>query len=374
MSNKVVSFIDLAGHEKYLKTTIFGVTGLFPDYGIVVIGANTGITKLTREHLGILLYLRIPIIITITKVDLAPRQVYQNLCNQLKKLLGRNSFGKVLYFISDSEKKDEETDHYLTHMIGNQDIIPIISISNKDGTNIENLHRVLYTLSPRDKWTQVKTSGSVFYIDSVFMVQGIGMVLSGTNKGSPIKLKQKMFLGPFNGQFKEVQVRSIHNSLKQNVDETIQGVQSCVAIKIVNQKETIERSMIRKGMVIIDDFNKYKNNVVKSFYARINILHHATTIKTGYSPVIHCGPIRQSAHIDLDFTASENDKKLLRSGDNKIVKFTFNYHPEFMEENMIFFFRDGTTKGVGEVLKITESLDGIILDSLETTKLLSPNT
>jgi GTPase len=31
-----------------LKTTIFGVTGLFPDYGIVVIGANTGITKLTR--------------------------------------------------------------------------------------------------------------------------------------------------------------------------------------------------------------------------------------------------------------------------------------------------------------------------------------
>jgi len=45
---KVINFIDLAGHEKYLKTTIFGVTGLFPDYGIVVIGANTGITKLTK--------------------------------------------------------------------------------------------------------------------------------------------------------------------------------------------------------------------------------------------------------------------------------------------------------------------------------------
>ena len=57
--NKITSFIDLAGHEKYLKTTIFGVTGMFPDYGIVVIGANTGITKLTREHIGILLYLNI---------------------------------------------------------------------------------------------------------------------------------------------------------------------------------------------------------------------------------------------------------------------------------------------------------------------------
>jgi GTPase len=375
-SNKIVSFIDLAGHEKYLKTTIFGVTGLFPDYGIVVIGANTGITKLTREHLGILLYLRIPIIITITKVDLAPRQVYQSLCNQLKKLLGRNSYGKVLYFISDSEKKEEETDHYLNRMIGNPDIIPIISISNKDGTNIENLHRVLYSLPPRDKWSQVKTTGSVFYIDSVFVVQGIGLVLSGTNKGNPIKLKQKMYLGPFNGQFKEVQVRSIHNSLKQNVDETMQGVQSCLAIKVVNQKELLDRTMIRKGMVIIDDISKYKNNVVKSFYARINILHHATTIKTGYSPVIHCGPIRQAAQIDLDSIskASENDKKLLRSGDNKIVKFTFNYHPEFMEENMIFFFRDGTTKGVGEVLKITDNLDGLNLESYEQTNLLPQYT
>ncbi len=162
-SNKVVSFIDLAGHEKYLKTTIFGVTGLFPDYCIVVIGANTGITKLTREHLGILLYLKIPIIITITKVDLAPRQVYQNLCNQLKKLLGRNTYGKVLYFISDSDKNNDETDHYLSHMIGNQDIIPIISVSNKDGTNIENLHRILYSLTPRDKWSHVKTWFSILY-------------------------------------------------------------------------------------------------------------------------------------------------------------------------------------------------------------------
>jgi elongation factor 1-alpha len=186
------------------------------------------------------------------------------------------------------------------------------------------------------------------------MVQGIGLVLSGINKGNPIKIKQKLFLGPFNSQFKEIQVKSIHNSLEQNINETIQGVQLCLAIKTLDQKDIIDRTMIRKGMVIIDDINKYKKNIVKSFYARINVLHHATTIKTGYSPVIHCGPIRQSAHIDLDFITDENDKKILRSGDNKIVKFTFDYHSEFMEENMIFFFRDGTTKGVGEVLNITD--------------------
>jgi GTPase len=344
---KVINFIDLAGHEKYLKTTIFGVTGLFPDYGIVVIGANTGITKLTKEHLGILLYLKVPFIITITKIDLAPKHVYQNLCNQLKKLLGKNTFGKVLWFISDSDKKDTETDHYLTNMLGNEDVIPIISLSNKDGTNIENMHRILYSIPPRDKWAHVTTSGSIFYIDSVFMVQGIGIVVSGTNKGIPIKLKQKVYLGPFNGQFKEITVRSIHNSIKENVDESISGVQSCINFKLTNHKDTIDRTMIRKGMVIIDDVNKYKKNITQSFTAKINILHHSTTIKTGYSPVIHCGPIRQAATIDLG-----NNEEIVRSGDSMIVKFTFVYHSEFIEENMIFFFRDGTTKGVGEVVQI----------------------
>lgn len=36
-SVKIVSFIDLAGHEKYLKTTVFGLTGNFPDYTLMVV-------------------------------------------------------------------------------------------------------------------------------------------------------------------------------------------------------------------------------------------------------------------------------------------------------------------------------------------------
>ena len=45
-----------------------------------------------------------------------------------------------------------------------------------------------------------------------------------------------------------------------------------------------------------------------------------------------------------------------------------------MEENMIFFFRDGTTKGVGEVLKITDNLDGVNLDTCEQPILLPQYT
>ena len=116
-TSKIISFIDLAGHEKYLKTTVYGVSGLFPDYGIVVIGANTGITKLTREHIGILYYLKIPFIICITKIDLAPPHVYQKLCNRIKNLLTKNTYGKIVYFISDSDKKDTETSHYIEQIL-----------------------------------------------------------------------------------------------------------------------------------------------------------------------------------------------------------------------------------------------------------------
>jgi elongation factor 1-alpha len=47
-SDKIVSLVDLCGHEKYLKTTINGLTGLSPDFGAVIVGANMGLQKMTK--------------------------------------------------------------------------------------------------------------------------------------------------------------------------------------------------------------------------------------------------------------------------------------------------------------------------------------
>ena len=55
-NRKIVSLIDLAGHEKYLKTTISGISGLFIDYGLVLVAANMGITNMTKEHIALLLF------------------------------------------------------------------------------------------------------------------------------------------------------------------------------------------------------------------------------------------------------------------------------------------------------------------------------
>lgn len=336
---KVISFVDLAGHEKYMKTTVFGVTGMFPDRGIIVIGANTGITRLTKEHLGVLLYLKIPFVITITKIDLAPPEIYQKLKNKIKKLLVKNSFNKIVYFINN----EEDCNNYLDKMINNYDIIPIISISNKEGTNINNLHKIIYNFNPREKFKE-ETEKTVVYIDSKFNVPGIGLVVSGTIKGKNINVKDKMYIGPNNGEFYPISVRSIHNSIREEVDSIGNGLQGCFAIKFLNPKQTLSKSQIKKGFVMINNIELWKDNIVETFTAKIKVLHHSSTIRTGYCPLIHCGPIRQTANITLV------DNDYIKSNDNAIVKFKFTKHKEFIEKDMILFFRDGNTKGVGEVI------------------------
>ena len=141
----------------------------------------------------------------------------------------------------------------------------------------------------------------------------------------------------------------------QNVKEIYDGENSCIAIKFSNPKEALDREQIRKGMLIISNLEKYSKNVTWSFSAQVKILHHSTTINTGYMPVLHCGPIRQSAKLHLmeqDDPEESRKNRPLRTGDMQKVKFKFGFHPEFVEPGSTFFFRDGTTKGVGKIVDI----------------------
>lgn len=47
-SSKIINFIDLAGHEKYLRTTLFGLTGHAPDFAMLTVGSNMGVVGMTK--------------------------------------------------------------------------------------------------------------------------------------------------------------------------------------------------------------------------------------------------------------------------------------------------------------------------------------
>ena len=87
--SSVKILVDLAGHEKYLKTTIGGMSKSCLDYTCVVIAANMGVLKMTREHLGITLGMNIPFFIVVTKIDLAPENVLTRTISDIFDLFKR---------------------------------------------------------------------------------------------------------------------------------------------------------------------------------------------------------------------------------------------------------------------------------------------
>lgn len=85
-AHRLVTFLDLAGHEKYLKTTMFGLTGCSPDYSMLMVGANAGLIGMAREHLSISFALNVPVIVVVTKIDMCPPPVLEETMRQLHKV------------------------------------------------------------------------------------------------------------------------------------------------------------------------------------------------------------------------------------------------------------------------------------------------
>ncbi|KAJ9118899.1 hypothetical protein QFC24_005862 [Naganishia onofrii] len=101
-SSKVVSFIDLAGHERYLKTTLFGLTGCSPDYVMLIVGGNAGLIGMSKEHLGVALALHVPVII-----DMTPAHVLEQTVKQLNKVLRSQGVRKIPVWVETQEQAVE---------------------------------------------------------------------------------------------------------------------------------------------------------------------------------------------------------------------------------------------------------------------------
>lgn len=69
-ADRVVTFVDLGGHRKCLKTALFGMTCMAPDYALLTVAAPNGVGAMTREHLAALLAMRVPTFAVLTQTDL----------------------------------------------------------------------------------------------------------------------------------------------------------------------------------------------------------------------------------------------------------------------------------------------------------------
>lgn len=332
-SSKVLAFIDLGGHEKYLKTTLFGLTGHKPDYVLLVIGANMGIVGMTKEHLGIALALKVPIIIVVTKIDICPEHILKQTLDNLAKLLKMPGSNKIPIIVRNVDDVVVSAKNIISRRIA-----PVFLVSNVTGENLDNLRKFLNLVPAYKMWDEFIDEPVEFQIDETFSVTGVGTVFAGTLMSGTVTIDDELLLGPDEfGNFQEVKIKSIHNKRLQ-VKRVVAGQTATFALR------RIQRSAFRKGMVLLGKDAQIK--VAREFEAEVLVLYHSTTIQENYQAVIHCGTIRQTAKI------TKMNKEVIRTGDKAKVRFRFLYYPEFLKTDRQILFREGRTKGIGKITKI----------------------
>jgi selenocysteine-specific elongation factor len=146
-----IGFIDVPGHERFVKNMLAGVGGI--DSSLLVVAADESIKPQTREHFAICKLLEIPTgVVAITKSDLVERDIIDLVRLEIEELVAGSFLqGKA--------------------------IIPVSSVT---GDGIDDLRRAIIAsvaeVGDRDATTKVFR----LPIDRVFTMKGFGSVVTGT--------------------------------------------------------------------------------------------------------------------------------------------------------------------------------------------------
>ena len=330
-ADRLVSFVDTVGHEPWLRTTIRGLVGQRLDYGLLVVAADDGPTKTTREHLGILLAMELPTIVTITKADVVDEDQLETVEREVERLL------------RDVDRTPLSVDRYgvetAVEELGDS-VVPILRTSAVTMDGLDDLDSMFERLPTT---TTHKREDFRMYIDRTYSVTGVGAVASGTIDSGSVEPDDELLLGPMpDGSFREVEVRSIEMH-HHRVDRATAGRIVGIALKGVEEAE------IERGMALLPA--DADPTAARSFEAEVMVLNHPTRIRDGYEPVVHL----ETASEAVIFHPEGGQ---LLPGDTGTATVEFKFRPYLVEEGQRFVFREGQSKGVGTVLAVEDSDTG----------------
>jgi GTPase len=242
LSTKLISFMDLAGHRRYMRTTIQAVSGYAPHFIALVI-ASGNLNQMTIENLQIIKAFKIPFFVILTKTDLVSPDDSGTL-DQLHQLLNEVDKQRQPLVIGSMNDfrllEDEEKKH-----------IPIFCVSNVTGTGLDLVQKYLFMLTPNineNERNRLEKELPEFQIDEIFRVQGVGTIVGGLLVKGTMNEKMKVKVGPGpNGEFYAGFVKSIHRnkfackSIKPN-----QSASVCFSV-------SNDLPILRSGMVLLAD-------------------------------------------------------------------------------------------------------------------------
>ncbi|XP_061381826.1 GTP-binding protein 2-like [Danaus plexippus] len=216
-SSKLVSFLDLAGHSKYQRTTVYGLTGYSPHYAMIVISATAGITPITEEHIGLLLALELPFFAVINKTELASST--KELVDRLGEIL--STANKKPLLITDENLARNCIAPSILDSIDNEDkenegsFIPVFPVSCVRGVGLNSLHAYLLALRPPAGGVETTREDETceFQIDEIFHVASGAPVVGGLLARGALNEGDTLLVGPLDsGQFVKTTVLSIYRN------------------------------------------------------------------------------------------------------------------------------------------------------------------
>ncbi|MGA7228948.1 MAG: selenocysteine-specific translation elongation factor [Acidimicrobiia bacterium] len=159
-----VSFVDVPGHERYLKNMLAGIEAI--DVALFVVAADEGWMPQSEEHLAVLDLLGIHrAVIALTKIDAVDDETAELAALEIQDRLEATSLHDA----------------------------PIIPVSGPTGLGLE---RLLETL--QDLVAQVEPTGDRprLWVDRAFSVAGAGTVVTGTLIEGPLQTGQEVTVFP----------------------------------------------------------------------------------------------------------------------------------------------------------------------------------
>lgn len=341
-SIKLVNFLDLAGHRRYMRTTVQALSGYAPHYAIIVIAAGRAINQVTREHLALVQALDVPYFVVITKIDIC--LTADKIIAELKALLTTIGARRLPLVVTDSD----------TCMTGSrlltEPVVPIFCVSSVKGTGLRELLRFLNLLQPgvskADK-ERLEQERGVFHIDEIFNVAEVGPVAGGLLERGCIMERCRMQLGPLkDGSFTPVTVQTLHRN--KAPCRVVRAGQSA-SLSFANHQQL---PPLRNGMVLLQRGGQQQRDASQpsgSFYfqAKVSVIYHATRIDKGFHTTVHIGSIRQTAIV----VGIYGDRKLA-TDDTESVMFQFLCHPEYITVGNRILFREGAAKGIGVITQV----------------------
>jgi elongation factor 1-alpha len=260
-SDKVVKFFDMAGHEKYMKTTIKGFTHNKPDYAVITVETCKGITDVTKQHITLCRLHKIPFMILLTKVDIATRKKYSDTQRALGTLL-KTHFQMIPNFICDDDdairmaeqlhQQSSKLQTFTKGKVTSSNLVPVIDISCVTGEGLNLLKKMIYRLKSNRKYNS--SEQVEFYLENIYeKVTGTKLVVSGLLTSGTVEKGQILNLGPDHiGNYIPIKIKSVHVD-KQPVDSVTAGHHCSFSIGNIPGNKIDLKKYVRKDMVILDD-------------------------------------------------------------------------------------------------------------------------